>query len=283
MPTEYRTITEIARPLIFVEKTAWVGYGQLVEVGLPDGSRKRGQVLDSSKDIVVVQVFEGTAGIDRQSTVKFLGETIKLNVSRDMLGRILNGAGEPIDGGPPIVPEKRVEITGSAINPYSREHPAEFIQTGISTIDGLNTLVRGAPHHPADGPHGGRVSRLRGRDAHPRHPHGHDELCGGLAADRGGKGGSAWASRVSGLYIHGLGNDVRARRSHPWKEGQHHADPNHVDPGRRLDPPDRGPDRVHHGRPDRDRPRPAPQGNLPAGGPASVPVAADGRRDRQGQ
>src|SRR5438445_721933 len=114
-----------------------------LEVGLPDGTRKRGQVLDSSKDIVVVQVFEGTAGIDRQSTVKFLGETIKLNVSRDMLGRILSGAGEPIDGGPPIVPEKRVEITGSAINPYSREHPAEFIQTGISTIDGLNTLVRG--------------------------------------------------------------------------------------------------------------------------------------------
>src|SRR6266513_5072526 len=120
--------TEIAGPLIFVEKTAWVGYGELVEVGLPDGSRKRGQVLDSSKDIVVVQVFEGTAGIDRQSTVKFLGETIKLNVSRDMLGRILSGAGEPIDGGPPIVPEKRVEIIGAAINPYSREHPAEFIQ-----------------------------------------------------------------------------------------------------------------------------------------------------------
>src|SRR5205823_6399934 len=83
------------------------------DVGLPDGSRKRGQVLDSSKDIVVVQVFEGTAGIDRQSTVKFLGETIKLNVSRDMLGRILSGAGEPIDGGPPIVPEKRVEIIGA--------------------------------------------------------------------------------------------------------------------------------------------------------------------------
>jgi len=141
MPTEYRTITEIAGPLIFVEKTAWVGYGELVEVGLPDGSRKRGQVLDSSKDIVVVQVFEGTAGIDRQSTVKFLGETIKLNVSRDMLGRILSGAGEPIDGGPPIVPEKRVEIIGAAINPYSREHPAEFIQTGISTIDGLNTVA----------------------------------------------------------------------------------------------------------------------------------------------
>ena len=143
MPKEYRTITEIRGPLIFVEKTEWVGYGELVEVGLPDGTRKRGQVLDTSKDIVVVQVFEGTAGIDRQSTVKFLGETIKLNVSRDMLGRILSGSGDPIDGGPPIVPQKRVEITGAAINPYSREHPAEFIQTGISTIDGLNTLVRG--------------------------------------------------------------------------------------------------------------------------------------------
>src|SRR5439155_1599438 len=267
MPTEYRTITEIAGPLIFVEKTEWVGYGELVEVGLPDGTRKRGQVLDSSKDIVVVQVFEGTAGIDRQSTVKFLGETIKLNVSRDMLGRILSGAGEPIDGGPPIVPEKRVEITGSAINPYSREHPAEFIQTGISTIDGLNTLVRGQ-----------KLPLFSGAGL----PHGHDELRRGLATDRGGKGGSAWASRVSGLYIHGLGNDVRARRSHPWKEGQHHANPDHVDPGRRLDPPDRGPDRVHHGGPDRDRPRPAPQGDLPAGGPASIPVATHGCGNRQG-
>lgn len=143
MAKEYRTIREIAGPLIFVEKTEWVGFNELVEVGLPDGTRKRGQVLDSSKDVVVVQVFEGTAGIDRQSTVKFLGETIKLNVSRDMLGRILSGSGEPVDGGPPIVPEKRVEIIGAAINPYCREHPREFIQTGISTIDGLNTLVRG--------------------------------------------------------------------------------------------------------------------------------------------
>src|SRR3989440_13005144 len=104
MPTEYRTITEIAGPLIFVEKTDWVGYGELVEVGLPDGTRKRGQVLDSSKDIVVVQVFEGTAGIDRQATVKFLGGTIKLNGSRDLLGRVPRRAGEPIDGEAPIVP-----------------------------------------------------------------------------------------------------------------------------------------------------------------------------------
>ncbi len=143
MAKEYRTISEIAGPLIFVEKTEPVGYNELVEVYLPDGRRKRGQVLDSSTSVVVVQIFEGTAGIDRASSVKFLGETIKLSVSREMLGRVLTGSGEPADGGPPILPEKRVEIQGAAINPYSREHPAEFIQTGISTIDGLNTLVRG--------------------------------------------------------------------------------------------------------------------------------------------
>lgn len=143
MAKEYRTIREIAGPLIFVEKTESVGYNELVEIQMPDGRRKRGQVLDSSTDLVVVQVFEGTAGIDRQSSVKFLGETLKLSVSREMLGRVLTGSGEPADGGPPILPEKRVEIQGAAINPYSREHPAEFIQTGISTIDGMNTLVRG--------------------------------------------------------------------------------------------------------------------------------------------
>ncbi|MCK4456393.1 MAG: V-type ATP synthase subunit B, partial [Thermoplasmata archaeon] len=143
MTKEYRTISEIAGPLIFVEKTEWVGYGELVEIALPDGTRKRGQVLDTSKDIVVVQVFEGTAGIDRSSSVKFLGETVKLNVSKDMLGRVLSGSGEPLDGGPPVIPEKRIEILGAAINPFSRAPPEEFIQTGISTIDGMNTLVRG--------------------------------------------------------------------------------------------------------------------------------------------
>ena len=143
MQKEYKTISEIAGPLVFVEKTEPVGYGELVQIAMPDGSTKRGQVLDTSKDIVVVQVFEGTSGIDRASGVKFLGETIKLSVSKEMLGRILNGAGEPIDGGAPIVPEKRSEIIGAAINPYSRASPHEFIQTGISTIDGLNTLVMG--------------------------------------------------------------------------------------------------------------------------------------------
>ena len=140
---EYRTITEISGPLVFVEKTEEVGYGELVHISLPDGSTKRGQVLDTSKEIVVVQVFEGTAGIDKSSGVKFLGETVKINVSRDMLGRILSGSGDPIDGGPAIVPEKRLEIIGAAINPWARDSPSEWIQTGISTIDGMNTLVRG--------------------------------------------------------------------------------------------------------------------------------------------
>ena len=143
MQKEYKTINEISGPLVFVEKTEPIGFGELVQISMPDGSIKRGQVLDTSKEIVVVQVFEGTTGIDRASGVKFLGETIKLSVSKEMLGRILNGAGEPIDGGAPIVPEKRVDIIGAAINPYSRDSPQEFIQTGISTIDGLNTLVMG--------------------------------------------------------------------------------------------------------------------------------------------
>ncbi|MBI4393274.1 MAG: V-type ATP synthase subunit B [Euryarchaeota archaeon] len=140
---EYKTITEIAGPLVFVEKTDPVGYGELVTIKLPDGAIKRGQVLDTSDDLVAVQVFEGTSGINREATVKFLGETIKLALSKDMLGRVLSGRGAPKDGGPEIIPEKRTDIIGAAINPYSRESPSEFIQTGISTIDGMNTLVRG--------------------------------------------------------------------------------------------------------------------------------------------
>jgi len=143
MAREYRTVTQIAGPLLFVEKTEYVGYGELVEILLTNGERRRGQVLDSSKEVVVVQVFEGTAGVDRSTGVKFLGETIKLGVSTDMLGRILSGSGDPIDGGPPIIPDERREITGAAINPYSRDNPKDFIQTGISTIDAMNSLVRG--------------------------------------------------------------------------------------------------------------------------------------------
>ncbi|MCX6688818.1 MAG: ATP synthase subunit B [Methanoregula sp.] len=140
---EYRTINKIAGPLVFVEKTEPIGYQELVNIVLADGTMKRGQVLDTSDDLVVVQIFEMTTGIGRDSGVRFTGETIKMPVGREMLGRILSGGGKPIDGGPEIVPEKRLDITGAAINPYARANPSDFIQTGISTIDGTNTLVRG--------------------------------------------------------------------------------------------------------------------------------------------
>ncbi|KLK88978.1 ATP synthase subunit B [Methanoculleus sediminis] len=140
---EYRTVAQVAGPLVFVEKTEPVGYSELVNIVTADGTVKRGQVLDTSDEIVVVQVFETTAGIGRDSGIRFTGETIKMPVGKDMLGRILSGGGKPIDGGPEIVPEKRLEITGAAINPYARSSPEDFIQTGISTIDGTNTLVRG--------------------------------------------------------------------------------------------------------------------------------------------
>ncbi len=140
---EYKTIKDVAGPLVFVEKTDPVGYGDLVSIRLSNGLLKNGQVLDTSEDLVVVQVFEGTSGIGKEAMVKFLGDTIKLPVSEDMLGRILNGAGKPIDNGPEIIPEKKLDIIGAAINPYARQQPADFIQTGISTIDCTNTLVRG--------------------------------------------------------------------------------------------------------------------------------------------
>ena len=140
---EYRTISQIAGPLVFVEKTEPVGYNEIAIVSLPNGEERRGQVLDSSHDVVVIQMFEGTAGIERAAGAKFTGETMKMPVSTDMLGRILSGSGDPLDGGPRITPEDRLDITGAAINPWARDNPREFIQTGISTIDGMNTLVRG--------------------------------------------------------------------------------------------------------------------------------------------
>ncbi len=140
---EYKTISRIAGPLVFVEKTDPVGFGDLVKISLPDGIVKTGQVLDTSNEVVVVQVFEGTSGIDRNASVKFLGENLKLSVSEELLGRILNGAGKPKDGGPEVIPEKRIDINGAAINPYARDSPKDFIQTGVSTIDLTNTLVRG--------------------------------------------------------------------------------------------------------------------------------------------
>lgn len=140
---EYKTVSKVAGPLLFVEKTEPVSYEEQVSLVLPDGTLKRGQVLDTSKDLVVVQCFETTTGLGRDTGVRFLGETFKMPVSKTMLGRILSGGGKPIDGGPDIVPDKRLDINGAAINPYARGSPRDFIQTGISTIDGTNTLVRG--------------------------------------------------------------------------------------------------------------------------------------------
>ncbi|WP_435319717.1 ATP synthase subunit B [Haloarchaeobius sp. TZWSO28] len=140
---EYQTITEISGPLVFAEVDEAIGYDEIVEIETPNGETKRGQVLESSQGLVAIQVFEGTEGIDRKSSVRFLGETMKMPVTEDLLGRVLDGSGRPIDGGPDIVPDERRDIVGAAINPYSREYPEEFIQTGVSAIDGMNTLVRG--------------------------------------------------------------------------------------------------------------------------------------------
>lgn len=140
---EYKTVSKVAGPLLFVSKTEPVSYEEQVSLVLPDGTMKRGQVLDTSQDLVVVQCFETTTGLGRDTGVRFLGETFKMPVSKTMLGRILSGGGKPIDGGPDIVPDKRLDINGAAINPYARGSPRDFIQTGISTIDGTNTLVRG--------------------------------------------------------------------------------------------------------------------------------------------
>lgn len=143
MIREYKTIGRIAGPLVFVKNTKNVRYQELVKIRLSDGSEKHGQVLEVASDIAVVQVFEGTSGIDVNASVKFLGETAKLKVSTAMLGRIFNGLGMPIDNGPEIIAEKELDINGMPINPASRDNPNDFIQTGISAIDGMNTLVRG--------------------------------------------------------------------------------------------------------------------------------------------
>ena len=140
---EYRTITDVKGPLVFLNKTEPVAYGEIVQLRLTDGTVKNGQVLDTSNDQVVVQIFEGTARIDRQTGVKFLGDVFRLPVSKDLIGRILDGAGRPRDGGPPIVAERMADIIGAAINPYSRRSPESFIQTGISAIDACTSLVRG--------------------------------------------------------------------------------------------------------------------------------------------
>lgn len=144
LPKEYRTITNLSGPLMVVDKVNEVRYDELVEIELASGERRRGRVLEITTDKALVQVFEGTTGIDVESAkVRFLGKVLTLPVSRSMLGRVFNGRGEPLDGGTGVIPEALLDINSNPINPYSRDFPSEFIQTGISTIDGMNPLVRG--------------------------------------------------------------------------------------------------------------------------------------------
>ncbi len=144
MLKEYNTVTEIYGPLMLVENVDGAKYNHIVDIEIADGSIRHGQILQVEKDKALVQVFEGTSGIDiSRSTVRFLGQPMELSVSPDIVGRVFSGTGRPIDDGPAIVPEKKLNINGYAINPYARDFPNEFIQTGISTIDGLNPLVRG--------------------------------------------------------------------------------------------------------------------------------------------
>lgn len=144
MRREYRTIQNVVGPLLLVENVTGAKNDELVEITLPSGERRRGKVIELENDTALVQVFEGTAGIDVPRTgVSFTGQGVRLPVHEDMLGRVFNGMGKPIDGGPEIIPEKRMDINGLPVNPYARDYPNEFIQTGVSSIDGMNPLVRG--------------------------------------------------------------------------------------------------------------------------------------------
>jgi len=140
----YKTLSKIAGPLIFVEGIDNAAYGEMVEIKLVNGDRRQGQVLDTRQGLAVVQVFGSTLGLNTNGTsTKFLGETATLSVSDEMLGRVFDGLGNPKDNGPKIVSKQKYDLVGSGINPYSREEPSEFIQTGMSNIDAMNTLVRG--------------------------------------------------------------------------------------------------------------------------------------------
>ena len=175
MIKEYRTIEEVAGPLMLVRGTTGVKYDELGEIELADGSLRRCRVLEVNGSDVLVQLFESSAGINLSTDkVRFLGHGATLGVSENMLGRVFSGMGKPIDGGPALIPEKLLDIGGTPINPAARNYPSEFIQTGISTIDGLNTLVRGQklPIFSASGlPHAklaaqiARQARVRGSEA----------------------------------------------------------------------------------------------------------------------
>lgn len=174
MPKQYRTIQEVAGPLMLVKEVEHVAYNELGEIELSNGEKRRCRVLEVNGTDALVQLFEPSTGINlSDSKVKFLGRQMELGVSEDMLGRVFDGLGRPIDGGPDIIPDKRLDVNGTPMNPAARSYPQEFIQTGISAIDGLNTLVRGQklPIFSASGlPHAelaaqiARQAKVRGTD-----------------------------------------------------------------------------------------------------------------------
>ena len=176
MPKEYKTIREVAGPLLLVEGVEGVSYNELGEIELKNGERRRCRVLELDGSNAVVQLFEDSTGIALDdSKVRFLGRQMELAVSEDMLGRVFDGLGRVIDHGPEILPEMRLDVNGSPMNPVARRYPQEFIQTGVSAIDGLNTLVRGQklPIFSASGlPHAqlaaqiARQAKVRGKDEH---------------------------------------------------------------------------------------------------------------------
>ncbi|HZJ82394.1 MAG TPA: V-type ATP synthase subunit B [Clostridia bacterium] len=144
MLKEYKTVSEVVGPLMMVEGVEGVKFEELVDIEIQTGERRRGRVLEVDDKVAVVQLFEGSSGINLKNTkVRFLGRPLELGVSEDMIGRIFDGLGRPIDDGPKIIPDERRDINGVPMNPVARDYPSEFIQTGISAIDGLNTLVRG--------------------------------------------------------------------------------------------------------------------------------------------
>ena len=144
MLKEYKSIVNISGPLLLVEGVEGVKYEELVDIKLGDGTQRSGIVLEVDRDRALVQVFEGTSGIDSEKTrVRFLGRGSQMYLSEDILGKVFTGLGKPMTDNDRIIAEKSMDINGSPINPYARDYPDEFIQTGISSIDGLNTLVRG--------------------------------------------------------------------------------------------------------------------------------------------
>ena len=174
MPKEYRTIQEVAGPLMIVRDVENVTYNELGEIELANGEKRRCKVLEVDGSNAVVQLFESSTGINlSDSKVRFSGRQMELGVSTDMLGRVFDGLGNPIDGGPEIIPDKRLDVNGAPMNPAARAFPSEFIQTGVSAIDGLNTLVRGQklPIFSGSGlPHAelaaqiARQAKVRGKD-----------------------------------------------------------------------------------------------------------------------